>query len=198
MDTTLIVHAVTEVAVVGVITGYLITKINANTKEIEDLKAKLAEQEKQNQEFAYHINRLYSLLSNASPQQQQRQYQPSAQPHPSPPPPPKQTTFTPATQLSSSSSVSSSQEENLRKHSSLQQSINSQMGDMLDGFMNILPAMMPLMTGGQTKAEAIMEELNKKPTFEILEDDDDPDVAEAVSQLEKTGLNEPPIPSNAT
>lgn len=197
MDTTLIVHAVTEVAVVGVITGYLITKINANTKEIEDLKAKLAEQEKQNQDFAYHINRLYSLLSNASPppQQQQRQYQPSAKPPPSPPP--KQTTFTLPTQLSSTS-TSSSQEENLRKHASLQQSINSQMGDMLDGFMNILPAMMPLMTGGQTKAEAIMEELNKKPTFEILEDDDDPDVAEAVSQLEKTGLNEPPIPSNAT
>ena len=187
MDTTLIVHAVTEVAVVGVITGYLITKINANTKEIEDLKAKLLEQEKQNHEFAYHINRLYSLLTTTTTSQQR---QPVSQQQTKQPPPPP-------TQLSSSP-TSSSQEENLRKHASLQQNINSQMGDMLDGFMNILPAMMPLMTGGQTKAEAIMEELNKKPTFEILEDDDDPDVAEAVSQLEKTGLNEPHIPSNAT
>ena len=62
------------------------------------------------------------------------------------------------------------------------------MGSMLDGIMNLLPAMMPLMSGGQSKASSIMAELNQKPLVEILEDEDDPDVTEA---LAKNDLNEP-------
>ena len=178
MSTSLIVHAVTEVAVVGVLTAYLISKINANAKEIEELKAKLVEQDKHNQEMVFHINRLYSAIppqrqpaqSSAQPAQPAQTPQPQSSflpPSSSPPPPSFVSLSTPNTH-----------EENLRKHATLQQSINNQMGSMLDGFMNILPVMMS--AGGQSKADAVLEELNKKPTFEILDDEDDPDVAEAL------------------
>lgn len=182
MNKTLIIHAVSEVVILAFITGFLIKRINGVKKELEVFKLALSEQEQHNKTCEYHINQLYGLIRGGGrPSQGQGQQGGQDQPLQQPPP-----------------SFVDRQQQQIQQMQQIQQQ-QQQMQQrppptsMFDGIMNMLPSIMPLMSGGQDKASIAIRELSKKPaTVEVMDDEEeDPDILEALSE-DKEPLESPP------
>ena len=68
MDTQKIIHIVSEVILLGVVSYYLNGKIKSVKQEVKDLKAKLVLQE---ESFTKHINTLYSIIDKMNNERKQ-------------------------------------------------------------------------------------------------------------------------------
>ena len=181
MDKTLIIHVVSEAVVLSFVAWFLMKKINETKKELDDLKLALSAQEQHNKTCEYHINRLYSIVTGGRPQQQGQGGRPESFDHPQRPPPSfedlaNRASFQQQMQLSESQKHPPSPPQQQQQRS--QPSIS-----MFDGLINMLPSIMPLMSAGQDNASLVIRELSKKPpTVEVIDEEEDPDILEALSE----------------
>ena len=174
MDKTLIIHVVSE-AVVLSLAWFLMKKINETKKEMDDLKLALSAQEQHNKTCEYHINRLYSIVTGGRPQQQGGRSE--SFDHPQRPPPSFE-------DLANRASVQQQMQlSESQKHPPSQQQRPQPSVSMFDGLINMLPSIMPLMSAGQDNASLVIRELSKKPpTVEVIDEEEDPDILEALSE----------------
>lgn len=187
MNKTFLIHVVIEAVILGVITIVTFKKMSALRTEVESLKALVQQQTEQNKQCFAHIQKLYSSVDMIMDNMQQ----PSAPPQRRAPSMYREQRMaakeSPLFYPQPPMSVPQQQPQQQQKDP-----------DVLFSLLNMMPAMMV-----PNPAASIMAELEKssqvqqqpKPSVEVINEEDDPDIQEALAEHSE---DEKDIPSITT
>lgn len=191
MNKTFIIHVVLEAVILGVVTVVTFKKIGTLQKEVDNLKAIVAQQGEQCKQCFAHIKQLYEHIDTLMQQLQAPSRRPAASfrdrernrsrdsPlfYPQPPP-----SIIPSSILSHAQNLQQTMQQTIQQ--AMQQQSNTQQPkepDVLFSILNMVPAMM-----APNPAATIISQLETqepKPSVEVINEEDDPDIQEALNEI---------------
>lgn len=192
MNKTFIIHVVLEAVILGVVTVVVFKKIGTLQKEVDSLKAIVAQQGEQCKQCFAHIKQLYEHIDTLMQQSQappsrrhaasfrdrernRSRDSPLFYPQPAP-------SIIPSSILSHAQNLQQTMQQTMQQ--AMQQQSNTQQPkepDVLFSILNMVPAMM-----APNPAATIISQLETqepKPSVEVINEEDDPDIQEALNEI---------------